>query len=734
MNLIFELSEQNRRAAQQAVGDHISYAVPADLSLDGRRTMGFFVIGEQKWAYVENGQVRESCIIMEGHDYKIVPLIGNAILEFKHNGIQRIIVRVSMQHAARYAYIAQILNYLASSSQIRIYNNEVELVCTNCGGHLIVGTRICPKCMNKAATLKRLYIVSKAHWRMLVLGLIVLLVSSGISLTGPYLHKILVNSALQPPAGQSPDNRIFFMAIIGLIIGLVSGELLSIAKGRIMANVSSRIAADLRKLVYEKIQNLSLGFLTSQRAGDIMNRITSDTDRIRNLIQEIFTTAIYQLIILVSVGILLFYADWRLALIIVLPAPLVAYLQLFVWRVVLNKLFHKQWRISDKSNSFLHDVLSGIRVVKTFGKEEREIKRFKQYNGEFAAASIKSETVYSYLSPISFFIIQFGQYLVLLVGCNMIIGGKMNLGELIQFTGYATMIYGPLAWLMNMPRWIANAVIAIERVFSVIDEQPEILDNDLAVNHNIHGEIRFQDVTFGYKSYEPVLKHIHFEVKQGEMIGLVGHSGSGKSTLINLVSRFYDVNEGEILIDGIDIRDIKQEDLRSQIGVVLQETFLFSGSIMDNIIYSKPDATMLEIIQAAKIANAHDFIINFPDGYETRLEENGSNLSGGERQRIAIERAVLNNPRILILDEATASLDIDTEKAIQEALLRVTKNRTTIAIAHRLSTLRNADRLLVLDKGEIKEAGTHNELILKQGIYYNLVMAQRNMAKSKTAN
>ncbi|GHH97901.1 ABC transporter ATP-binding protein [Neobacillus kokaensis] len=727
MNLNYELSEQDQLAARLAVGERIHYCVPADLSLEGKRTLGYFVVGKEKWAYIQNGELIESCRIADACDYNVVPLIGNAILEATQDHTKRLIVRISMQHVARFAYIAQILNYMAEGSKIRIYNNETEMVCPRCGGGLLPGTRLCPKCMNKAAVLKRLLDVSKSHWKKLSLGLFILFLTLVVALTGPYFQKLLVNSSLQPQPGESPSLSLFFLAIFGMLFGLAAGELLNVAKGRVMATVSSTIAADLRKLVYDKIQSLSLGFLTSQRAGDLMNRIMADTGRIQHLIQEIFTTAIYQFIMLVSVTFLLLNTDWKLALIVLVPAPLVAYLQITIWRRVLNRLFRKQWQVNDKANSYLHDVLSGIRVVKMFGKESREIKRFRQYNSEYAAAAVHAEKIYSILAPVSTYLLQLGTYFVLLVGCHMILKGTLNLGELVQFTGYASMIFGPLAWLMNMPRWIANAVIAIDRVFSVIDEEPEILDTKHSVKHSIHGNVQFCGVTFGYKSYEPVLKNLNFEIKPGEMIGLVGHSGSGKSTLINLVSRFYDVNEGEILIDGMDIRKIQQEDLRSQIGVVLQETLLFSGSIIENIRYSKPEATMEEVIQAAKIANAHDFIIQLPDGYDTKLEENGNNLSGGERQRITIARAVLHNPRILILDEATASLDIDTESVIQEALQRIMKSRTTIAIAHRLSTLRNADRLLVLEKGKIAEIGTHRELMQRKGIYYNLTMAQRNI-------
>ncbi|MGN1128668.1 MAG: ABC transporter ATP-binding protein, partial [Candidatus Flemingiibacterium sp.] len=384
--------------------------------------------------------------------------------------------------------------------------------------------------------------------------------------------------------------------------------------------------------------------------------------------------------------------------------------------------------------TILHDIFSGIRVVKAFGMEKRESDRFDEVSQEYRDITIRNERIWATIWPWLNFFMGIGEFFLLFYVGNRIIGGTMTLGEMSQFSAYVGMIYGPLRWVANLPRRLVQFTTSTAKVFEIIDEKIDVPDREDAKTIAIKGTIDFENVAFGYDESTDVLKNVNLHIEPGEMIGIVGKSGVGKSTLINLLMRMYDIGEGSIKVDGIDIRDLSQDCLRSQIGVVLQETFLFAGTIYDNIAYAKPTATRDEIITAAKIAGAHEFIMKLPDAYNTKVGEKGHTLSGGERQRISIARALLHNPRILILDEATASLDTETERQIQESLQKLIKDRTTLAIAHRLSTLRNATRLIVLDKGTVAEVGTHDELMRKKGIYYGLVMAQRQMSKMAPKN
>ncbi len=385
-------------------------------------------------------------------------------------------------------------------------------------------------------------------------------------------------------------------------------------------------------------------------------------------------------------------------------------------------------------HAMLGDTIPGIRVVKAFNREEDEVERFIAKNREVFAENMRAVQVSSYFFPSMGFLMAVGTIVLWAYGgYQVIVNGTIQPGELMAFIGYTWMLYNPIQALTHSSEQLQGAVTAAERLFEIMDTQPEVEEEGpKIVLPEIKGKIEFRNVSFYYEKGDPVLKDINFTIEPGQMIGLVGSSGSGKTTLINLISRFYKVTEGEILIDGVNINDIDLKSLRKQIGLVLQEPFLFHGTIAENIAYGRPDATFEEIVEAAQLANAHNFIMNLPDGYDTRIGERGVGLSGGEKQRISIARAILKNPRILILDEATSAVDTETEKLIQEAIDRLIKGRTTIAIAHRLSTLQNADRLLVLKDGQIAESGTHEELLAKpDGLFRHFVELQMEVSKSK---
>ena len=421
--------------------------------------------------------------------------------------------------------------------------------------------------------------------------------------------------------------------------------------------------------------------------------------------------------------------SWSLSLYVLIPVPLIMLWGVVFWRR-LRGFFVKWGQVWSGLTERTVETLSGIRVVKAFAQEGREIAAFAKPNGRLREVAEKTAVNRGVFFATITFLTGLGVLVVWLLGGLQVLGGKMTLGTLLAFYSYMWLFYGPLEWFGQVNSWMSRAFAGAERIFEVIDTQPEAYEDPTAKRvPRMKGGIRFEGVTFGYDKSKPVLKDFDLDIQPGEMIGLVGKSGVGKTTTVNLIARFYDVDYGSIEIDGIDIRKIHLRDLRSQIGIVLQEPVLFSGTIAENIGYGRPGSSFADIMAAARAANAHNFIMAKPDGYETQVGEKGAGLSGGERQRVSIARAILHNPRVLILDEATASVDVETELQIQEAIQRLVEGRTTVAIAHRLSTLRNADRLMVLDDGRIVESGTHAELMAKQGTFHELVNLQREVAE-----
>lgn len=602
-------------------------------------------------------------------------------------------------------------------------------VCSKCGRPLPRGSEKCPRCTNKFKNLLRLWNIIKPYKWFVVLSVILFVVVSGLNLISPEINKIVTDdyiNARNPETVEAYKYVLMILLMLGVQILL---RAVSMFRSHALILASNSMIVDLRNMLFEKIQRLSIEKISKRTAGELMRRVSHDVGTIQSFLVHTFPSLIEQGLLFVALAIVFIANDLSLLLLLILlPVPLVIFGFSFFWKKI-HKLFHRSWKLGAKTNSVLHDIFSGIRVVKAFGMEKRETERFSKAAAEERDIQIKSDTLWYSIMPFMQFLMCFGEFIILFYVGNEILGGGMTLGDMSKFSLYASMIYGPLRMISGMPRQIINFITSTSKVFEIIDESEEISDVKDAKTPEFKGDIDINHVSFGYDSGTEVLTNIDLHIKSGEFIGLVGKSGVGKSTLINLIMRMYDVEDGSICIDGIDIRDISQDALRSQMGVVLQETFLFSGTIYQNIAYAKPDATREEIIAVSKLAGCHGFITRLPDGYDTKVGEKGHSLSGGERQRVAIARALLHNPKILILDEATASLDTETEKQIQDALQNLSKNRTTIAIAHRLSTLRNATRLVVLDKGRVAEVGTHDELIEKQGIYYGLVMAQREMSK-----
>ena len=736
----------------------VRFAARTDVAPDGSFGESWFVLTERDVLALDaTGAILNRIPYNEVTGIRAEAVVDGGVLVLEKEADAVDILRYSNGLAPKLGYIARFLSEEIEHRQgkreeapVWDYTEEKKF-CQTCGLPLRDEFSPCPACTKKRRVLLRILVYLKPYKLAAAMVILFVIGTTILSLVPPYFSRILVDDVLElndaaRTAHEVSETRLgqafreirtasiaLAIAVSCLLIVHIITSFIDIFLGRLSAWLTLRITADIRDRVYNRLHSLAIRFFDKRKTGTVISHITEDSQRLQWFLLEFLEFIAVDLLMIFGIGIMLFSMNWRLACLILIPIPLIIIGAGWFWKKVHN-LWHRAWRRRSKLYDIVNDSVSGIRVVRAFGRQTGEIGRFSVANEDARHYDTYAETVWATYYPPLLFTVSLGSLIAWYAGGLQVIAGDMTLGTLFSFHAYLAMFYGPLRHVSPVINWASRAMTAAERIFEVIDSQPEQFDDGTLISMpELKGEVEFRNMTFGYDSHKPVLRDINLHVKSGEMIGLVGHSGAGKSTMINLICRFYTPDSGTIHIDGEDITTIQLEDLRRQTGVVLQEPFLFSGTVAENIAYAKPDATMEEIIAAAKAANAHEFIVKFPDGYDSEVGERGGQLSGGERQRISIARAILHNPRILILDEATSSVDVQTEKKIQQAIDRLVQNRTTFAIAHRLSTLRSADRLFVIDKGRGVECGSHEELMDKKGIYHKLVETQRQASEIRSA-
>jgi ATP-binding cassette subfamily B protein len=662
-------------------------------------------------------------------------------------GLEAAVLRWKLRFENQQQQSAQSVSFLGKSLQGSDDTGFIEpgvgamrhVLCPICQNVVDEADEECPVCLEKEQappstwTLFKLWRFARPYQWQLLMGFVLTLASTAATLVPPYLTMPLMDDVLIPYQNGKPIDPV---TVSWYLLGLLGSALVAWGLGwiktYILALVSERIGADLRTNTYQHLLKLSLEYFGGRRTGDLIARIGSETDRINVFLSLHLLDFATDVLMIMMTAIILFSINPTLALVTLLPLPFIGWL-IHVVREKLRTGFEKIDRVWSEVTNVLADTIPGIRVVKAFAQEDREAQRFIDANKHNLAVNDRLNRVWSVFSPTVTLMTEIGLLVVWGFGIWLVSKDQITVGVLTAFLAYIGRFYTRLDSMSRIVSTTQKAASGAKRIFEILDHVSSVPEpvNPVALP-KVEGRITLTDASFRYGN-RAVIKQLNLDIQPGEMIGLVGHSGSGKSTLVNLMCRFYDLSEGSIALDGVDIKQLKVADYRRHIGLVLQEPFLFFGTIADNIAYGLPDATREDIVAAARAAHAHEFILRMPQGYDSLVGERGQGLSGGERQRISIARALLINPRILILDEATSAVDTETEKEIQNALDNLVRGRTTIAIAHRLSTLRKADRLVVMDKGLIVEEGTHDVLIESKGAYWRLYEAQQRQAESEGA-
>ena len=727
-------------------GEEILFRLDSDLSTDLKFGESWLVVTNRRvlvYATVErrkNGKVPVELSLKDIKSADVFPIVGGGMLMVKTKTGSIPLVHYSNSLSGRFAEAAKGISQLAKGKELLLASDLKPDRCPRCHRLLVDPNERCPFCVRYLQAMGRILQYLKPYAWFTASTVLLAAGVTAIMLLPPQITRVLMDRALNPTTPEAlavpiEGRVLLLLKMVGALLAInIGSTLISIYNGTQLSWLGGRVGRDIRAEVFQAVERLAMKFFDRRHVGNIMARIMNDSSTLQNFLIDGFPFLAQNVLMLGGIVVLLWVRSWKLTLLVMLPVPLMFIGQFLFWKYV-RGLSHKAWNQYALLNNRLHEAISGVRVVKAFSQEKQEVRRFDRQNDRWFLAQYTVDRFWGIFFPGMSFFVTSGSLIAWWYAGHGVIKGTWTIGELMEYTQYLWMFYGPLQWFSQINNWMTRAFVGAERIFETIDTSPEAYDPaDAVAMPELKGTIEFKDVTFSYEKGKPALKEVSFKVRAGEMIGLVGKSGSGKSTLLSMLCRFYAPDEGEILIDGVPIQKIRLDDLRQNIGLVLQDPFLFGSSIYENISYSRPDATSADIIEAARASNAHEFIMQKNDAYDTRVGERGNRLSGGEKQRISIARAILHNPRILILDEATSSVDSETEAKIQEALDRLVRNRTTFVAAHRLSTLRNADRIFVMEEGKLIEVGSHFQLMEKEGMYFRLVKAQEEAWRKAKRN